>query len=100
MQQKTYEFISKPQGPVLAQYARDKSDVVGIIGPLGSGKTIQTCQKAFDIMCDQEPDENGVRRTRAYAIRNTYGDLLNTTIKDWLDLYRDLGRYTAGGMKP
>jgi hypothetical protein len=85
---------------VLAEYARDKSDVVGIIGPLGSGKTIQTCQKAFDIMCDQEPDENGVRRSRAYAIRNTYGDLLNTTVKDWLDLYRDLGRYTAGGMKP
>lgn len=100
MNQTTYEITSSAQGETLAQYRSDWSDVVGIIGPLGSGKTVETCQKGFDIMCRQEPDEDGVRRTRAFAVRNTYGDLMNTTIKDWLDLYRDLGHYTAGGMKP
>ena len=96
----THEYTSEAQGKVLAQYTEDKSDVCIIIGPLGSGKTIETCQKAFNIMCDQAPDDRGVRRSRAFAIRNTYGDLLNTTIKDWLGLYEDLGRYKGGGMSP
>lgn len=77
----------------------DRSRVSGIIGPLGSGKTIQTCQKIFKLMCTQEP-EGGVRKSRWYAIRNTYLDLFGTTIKDWLELFGELGKFKQGGMEP
>lgn len=92
-------FKLKPQGKVLGQYMKDRSRVSIIIGALGSGKTVQTCQKIFTLMCEQEPDE-GVRKSRWYAVRNTYGDLINTTIKDWRALFDGLGVYKAGGMAP
>lgn len=94
------EYVSKPQGRVLAEYANSWERVELIRGPLGSGKTIQTCQKLFDAMCLQEPNKEGIRPTRWVAVRNTYRDLSTTTIKDWLEIYSDLGRYVGGGMEP
>lgn len=64
-----------------------------IRGPLGSGKTIQSCKKLFDLMCEQPPNEAGIRPSRWVAIRNTYSDLKTTTIKDWLALYEDFGKF-------
>lgn len=97
---KILEYVTKPQGEVLAQYANSWNRVEFIMGPLGSGKTVQSCQKLFDAMCLQEPNEQGVRPTRWVAVRNTYPDLSSTTIKDWLELYQDLGRYVGGGLEP
>jgi len=51
-------------------------------------------------MCEQKPNRHGVRKTRWYAIRNTYPDLLSTTVKDWLELFGELGRYKGGGIEP
>lgn len=70
------------------------------MGPLGSGKTVQSCIKLFTAMCLQAPNPDGVRPSRWYAIRNTYPDLTTTTIKDWLELFRPLGPYKAGGLEP
>lgn len=100
MKQPTYELTTKAQGEVLAAYRYDWGEFVSIIGALGSGKTIETCQKVFDAMCKQSPDEGGVRKSRFVAVRNTYGDLTGTTIKDWLELYSEFGRYTGGGTEP
>lgn len=94
------EYHTKPQGQILAEYAEDRSRVSIIIGPLGSGKTYQTCQKIFDIMIGQAPDDQGVRKTRWYAVRNTYSELLSTTAKDWLELYGELGKFKMGGKEP
>lgn len=99
-QGQVYEFITKPQGQVLHDYMVDWCRVPFIMGPLGSGKTVQSCQKIFAAMCRQEPNAQGIRPTRFYAVRNTYSDLSTTTIKDWLELYRDLGRYVGGGSEP
>jgi hypothetical protein len=96
----TIEFITKPQGKVLGDFARSWDRVELIMGPLGSGKTVQACQKLFNAMCNQEPNDQNVRPSRFYAVRNTFPDLTTTTIKDWLELYRDLGRYTGGGLEP
>jgi hypothetical protein len=96
----TIEYHNKPQGKTLARYAADRSRVSIIIGALGSGKTIQTCQKIFDLMIEQEPDAEGVRKSRWCAVRNTYADLTGTTMKDWLSLYGELGKCTKGGLEP
>lgn len=96
----TLEYRIKPQGETLAKYANSWGRVEAIMGPLGSGKTVQSCQKLFMAMCRQEPNDQGVRPSRWLAIRNTYPDLTSTTIKDWLELYQDLGRYVGGGLEP
>ena len=51
-------------------------------------------------MCEQKPNAQRIRKTRFYAIRNTYSDLNTTTIKDWLDIFGPLGPFTAGGQHP
>lgn len=94
------EYITRPQGQTLDDYMRSWDRVEAIMGPLGSGKTVQSCQKLFDAMCRQEPNAENIRPTRFIAVRNTYPDLTSTTIKDWLELYRDLGRYVGGGLEP
>jgi len=94
------EVRTKPQGRVLREYMESWLRCEMIMGPLGSGKTIQSCQKILTAMIKQDPNREGVRPTRFYAIRNTYPDLTTTTIKDWLELYRELGRYKAGGLEP
>lgn len=90
-----YRF--KPQGETLRQYLLDRSQRCFICGPLGSGKTKASCWKAFRVMVDQAPDRNKIRRTRILAVRNTYSDLFGTTIKDWLEMFRPLGRFVGGG---
>ncbi|MCE4544604.1 MULTISPECIES: TerL [unclassified Caballeronia] len=94
------EFRYEPQGETLERYILSTVRRTVIRGPLGSGKTNASCWKGFRIMCAQEPDAEGVRRTRGIAVRNTYSDLLSTTIKDWLDMFGDLGRYVGGGREP
>lgn len=95
-----FKLITKSLAPVLQSYVDSTTRISMIMGPLGSGKTFASCQKVFGLMCSQEPNQQGLRKTRAYAIRNTYSDLNTTTIKDWLELFEPLGRYTAGGMQP
>ena len=59
---------TKAQGPTLHEYLLSKSRVSFIMGPLGSGKTFASCEKILRIMMEQEPDRQGVRRTRGYCI--------------------------------
>lgn len=94
------QYSFKPQGPNLRAYLQDREQRAFICGPLGSGKTNASCWKAFRVMCDQQPNREGERRTRLVAIRNTYGDLLSTTAKDWLEMFEPLGQWVAGGREP
>lgn len=95
-----FHLTFRAQGDVLAAYHNSWDRINFIMGPLGSGKTIQSCLKLFAAMCRQAPNENGVRPSRWYAIRNTYPDLTTTTIKDWLALFGELGKYKGGGLEP
>ena len=85
---------------VLSQYKASRARCSFIMGPLGSGKTYASCEKIFTLMCEQRPNLQGVRKSRWYAIRNTYPDLLSTTVKDWMELFGELGRYKGGGIEP
>lgn len=96
----TIEYRFKPDGKILTEYLNDRSRVSFIMGALGSGKTTASCQKLLKIMCEQEPNKHGIRPTRFFAIRNTYTDLMNTTIKDWLAMADGLGKFNKGGMSP
>lgn len=90
----------KAQGPVLASFMRSDARIQVIRGPLGSGKTVQCCQKILKLMQAQAPNANGDRLSRWYAVRNTYPDLFDTTIKDWRSLWGELGEFKLGGREP
>ena len=86
--------------PVLQAYIDCRTRNSIITGPLGSGKTYGSCQRLLAQMCEQRPNRQRRRKTRWGAIRNTFPDLQTTTIRDWLDLFGDLGTYKAGGAAP
>lgn len=86
--------------PVLDAYVKCRARNSIITGPLGSGKTYGSCQRTLTTMLEQRPNRQRLRKTRFYAIRNTYPDLMSTTIKDWRELFDELGRFKGGGIEP
>jgi len=72
-----------PSGPTISDFMRDDSFVVGVMGPIGSGKTTAGMMKGLAISYAQKPDALGRRRSRGAIIRNTYPELTTTSIKSW-----------------
>jgi hypothetical protein len=91
-------YVPSPTGKKFHE-ARDidKGFVRTIIGPIGSGKSVTCALELIMIAMEQEPsielNDNGeitkrVRRTKFAIIRNTYRELLDTTIATfftWID---------------
>lgn len=77
--------------------------VRGVRGPVGGGKSTACCQEIMRRAREQTPDANGMRRTRWVIVRNTYGELKDTTVKTWLDWFNEewFGRFNRmqGEMK-
>ena len=102
----TIEYVMKPQGKVLEEFADCRARNSFIMGPLGSGKTVQVILKFLELMCEQAPvtrkthPNYGVRLSRIIAARNTYSELFSTTIKDWIEVHGDLGEFKQGNKEP
>lgn len=71
--------------PIVDQFMSSTMFVRGIRGPVGSGKSTSCCQEILKRARQQMPAPDGVRYTRWVIVRNTYGELKDTTIKTWLD---------------
>jgi len=95
--QRTIELRTRPPGQVLRRFWQSSARVQCLQGPLGSAKTFTVIQKILRLMTEQAPNTEGVRPTRWLAIRNTYLDLADTTIRDWRQLLGDLGQFRGGG---
>jgi len=68
--------------PTGALFHEDDSLVRGIMGPRGSGKSVTCCMEIFSRAIKQPPFE-GIRSTRWVVVRNSYPELLSTTIRTW-----------------
>ncbi len=90
------DFKYKPDGAVVKAFMKDNTFFRGIRGPVGSGKSVSCCVEIFRRALAQEPNKNGLRRSRWAIIRNTNPQLKTTTIKTWLDWFpeSDWGRFT------
>ena len=88
-----------PQDKTLKDYHESRGDVDIIMGPLGSGKTWQTCQRLFTMMAEQKPNAEGKRMTRTIACRNSYKDLHTTTIKEWQEKFEAVSTFRAGSLE-
>lgn len=69
--------------PTLARFHASNAPVRGVMGPIGSGKSVGCCAEILIRAHQQAPGPDGVRRTRWAIVRNTYGQLKSTTIKTW-----------------
>lgn len=65
----------------------DDSFVRLLMGPVGCGKSVANCVEVFRRAWEQEPGDDGVRRSRWGIIRNTYPELKSTTIKTWQEWF-------------
>lgn len=56
-------------------------------GPVGSGKSICCCHELVKRAIQQEPNANGVRKSRALIVRNTLDQLKTTTMRSLFDWF-------------
>lgn len=73
--------------PTISQFHRDDTFTRGIMGPYGSGKSVGMC---FEIMMRAQAmpkGKGGKRRSRWAIVRNTYRELLDTTMKTWFEWF-------------
>ncbi len=96
----THKYVFSPPGRILRKFYYDRSPVSIITGPLGSAKTTTTCYKNLALMQEQKPNASGIRPSRSIVIRNTFGELLSTTAKDFTTIFSDIGVFKQGGMEP
>ncbi len=91
----TIEFRYRPAGGTLSRFHRCDDFVRILLGPLGSAKTTACCAEIWRRASEQAPDENNVRRSRWLVVRNTYPELITTTIPSWREMFGDpFGRFT------
>lgn len=77
-------------GPVADAFTRSRAFICGIIGPVGSGKTMAALQKGLRVGALQGgvTDRSGVlwRKARIGVIRESYPSLKSTTLKSWFNI--------------
>ena len=61
----------------------------GIMGPIGSGKSVGCVMEVFMKALQAPVGKGNVRKSRWAIIRNTYGELKSTTIKTWQEWIPD-----------
>lgn len=67
----------------------DPHTVRGIMGPVGSGKSVGCLMDIVKCAQEQKPGPDGIRHTRFAIVRNTMQQLKDTTLKTWLDWFPD-----------
>ncbi len=67
--------------PTIHAFLHDDAFIRGLMGPFGSGKSSGCLWDIVNRGLKQVPGPDGVRRSRWAIIRNTYGQLRDTTIK-------------------
>lgn len=81
-----------PLGPIAGAFCLDNHEVSAIMGPVGSAKTTASILRVGRHAFEQEPYE-GIARTRFAVVRNTGPQLVDTTMKSWMKLFPNDGRY-------
>jgi len=79
---KVKEYYPTPTGK---KFHNCRSKAKGIMGPVGSGKSVCCVLDLVQMAQEQEPQEDGVRRSRWLITRPTYKQLVSTTIKTFQD---------------
>jgi hypothetical protein len=95
-------------GPIAEALYWSDADILGIQGPVGSGKTTTTLKSRLRrammmprSTIDLDADGRGWRRYKLLVIRETYRQLWSTTIPSYLETYpKELGAWSGGRGDP
>jgi hypothetical protein len=82
--------------PTGKEFHGDEKFARFILGPFGSGKTTIGLMELLLKGLQQEPDTNGIRRTRGVVVRNTYPELRSTTLPSYNAWFKDISKITYG----
>lgn len=74
-------------GPVAGAHYLGNERIGCIVGPVGSGKSTASCLRLQRHAYQQQPQSDGIARTRWAIVRNTKPQLEDTTIKTWLQVF-------------
>lgn len=69
------------------KFHKSRARVKGILGPVGSGKSVSMCWEIWLRANAQRVSPDGYRRSRWAIVRNTFWELENTTMKTWMDWF-------------
>lgn len=96
----TARVVEYHPSPTLTRFHKSPAFVRGIRGPVGSGKSTGCCWELFSRAQRQARGHDNTRHTRFVVVRNTYRELADTTLKTWLDWFReeDVGKFNYGDM--
>lgn len=91
----------EPAGPTVESFHRSDAPIRVLLGPVGSGKTGGSLVELIRRVCET-PVQYGtnVRKSRWFIVRQTFGQLESATIKDYLELYGELGAFRKGKHYP
>lgn len=81
-------YIRYIASPTFLEFHASTAIVRGVRGHVGSGSSTGCCWDIFGKACTQYPNPvDNVRRTKVMVIRNTYPQLVKTTIPTWLNWF-------------
>lgn len=93
-------IITYEAEPTPAQFHASDDFVRALMGPIGSGKSVACCAEVMKRALEQEPNSNNTRMTRWAIIRNTYRELVDTTLQTFFDWFpKQLGEWRQMDMK-
>ena len=80
---------------VCGNFMADDAKMRVLMGPVGSGKSVTSTFEVIRRASQQEPNQNGIRKSRAAVVRETARQLADTTIKTFLDWFPEgvCGKY-------
>lgn len=89
-------------GPIAETFYWDDADILGIQGPVGSGKTTTLLKSRLRrALMMPRSTIDGVRRYKLLVIRETYRQLWATTIPSYLETFpKHLGEWSGGRGAP
>lgn len=73
--------------PVVKQFMASDAKMRVLMGPVGSGKSVGCSFEVVRRASEQEPNEQGIRKSRFAIVRQTARQLQDTTIKTFLDWF-------------
>lgn len=82
--------------PTARLFHNSKAFVKGMLGPVGSSKTVSMCMEMFSLAMRQPPDDQGIRKCRSLVVRSTFPELKTTTVKSFLEWFGAIGTITYG----
>lgn len=80
--------ITYRMGPTARRFHACTAGVKGVMGPIGSGKSVMCCEEIYMKSCRQKVDpETNERVSRWMIVRNTFAQLQKTTLRTWMQWF-------------